>query len=72
MVQPVFCTVDTGSFVLLISKTITHLLESETKLALGDALTALALGLLHPVIQYQFNSILRPHSLSFRPTASYL
>ena len=51
-----------------------HLLESETKLALGDALTALALGLLHPVsvIQYQFNSILRPHSLSFGPAAPYL
>ena len=41
--------VDTRSFVLLISNTFTHLLESETKLALGDALTALALGLLHPV-----------------------
>ena len=53
---PVFCIADTGSCALLFSNT--HLLESETKLALGDALTALALGLLHPVnIQYQFNSI---------------
>ena len=55
--MPVFCIVDTGSCVLPISNTITHLLESETKLALGDALTALALGLLHPVnsISIQFN-----------------
>ena len=53
--MPVFCIVDTGSCALLFSNT--HLLESETKLALGDALTALALGLLHPVnsISIQFN-----------------